>query len=75
MSSRFIDGASSPLCIGDARGEALLRRVESLAEAHGGHAQLADICEFAGDPARLHAHMAAGACTHSPAAHSFSVHV
>ncbi|BDA43944.1 Nuclear pore complex protein NUP133 [Coccomyxa sp. Obi] len=46
---------------GDSCGEALLQRVESLAQAHAAHAQLFDLCEFLGDRARLHDHMAANA--------------
>ena len=37
--------------------EGLLEVVEELAEAHGAHAQLMDLCEALGDAPRLHAHM------------------
>ena len=48
-------------CAGNARYEDLVRRVESLAEAHAGHAQLFRVAEFWGDRARLHRYMATGA--------------
>jgi hypothetical protein len=55
---------------GDGRGEALLQRVESLAQAHAAHAQLFDLCEFLGDRGRLHDHMAASVLPH-PFRHTF----
>ncbi len=45
---------------GNARGEALLSRVESVAEAHSAHAQLFDLCELLADRKRLSLHMSAG---------------
>ena len=38
-------------------GAVLLDVVEELAEAHGAHAQLMDLCEALQDPGRLHSHM------------------
>jgi hypothetical protein len=49
-----------------AEGEALLRRVESLAEAHRGYAQLFRISEFTGDRERLFEHMTALAGSLAP---------
>ena len=46
---------------GDARGETLLHRTESVAEAHSAHAQLFDLCEYLADRDRLCQHMSAGA--------------
>ena len=56
-----------PPSAGDPRGEALLSRCESVAEAHSAHAQLFDLCELLADRERLCQHMSTGeASAHYP---------